>query len=98
MTEVENLMDLIRRLLDGALPPREFVVGYREQFADSRGEDPFELWAAFENLAHAATDYVEKDDLRDAEDIDLATLLSTAQSTYDIATDIIRRRGLHNIR
>lgn len=98
MTEVENLVDLTRRLLGGELAPRQFVVAYRESFSQNRGSDPFELWEAFEDLAYAATDYVERDDLRDPGDIDEATLRSRAQATYDVATDIIRRRGLHNIR
>jgi hypothetical protein len=99
VTEVENLMDLIRRLLAGDLSPGEFDVAYLDRFAENRGSDPVELWEAFRDLAYVASEYVEDDELRDPKfDADAPTLLSAAQSTYDIASDIIRRRGLHNIR
>ena len=99
MTEVENLMELIRRLLAGELPPSEFDGAYLKAFSQNRGSDPYELYEAFHDLWYVAMDYVEDDDLRDPEhDYDTATLMSTAQKTYDTATDIIRRRGLHNIR
>jgi hypothetical protein len=99
VTEVENLMDLIRRLLAGELPPSQFDVAYLNRFAENRGSDPIELWEAFRDLAYVANEYVEDDELRDPKfDADTPTLLNAAQSTYDIALDIIRRRGLHNIR
>ena len=99
MTEVENLMELIRRLLDGELPPSEFDVAYIKRFSENRGSDPYELYEAFHELWYVAMDYVEDDDLRDPEhDFDTPALMSAARKTFDTATDIIRRRGLHNIR
>jgi len=98
VTEVEILMELIRQLLAGELPPSEFDTAYMKRFAESKGSDPYELWEAFQDLWYVVNDYVEDDELRDsASDYDTPTLMNTAQQTYDTATDIIRQRGLHNI-
>jgi hypothetical protein len=99
MTEVENLMELIRRLLAGEMPPGEFDRAYMKAYSENRGSDPYVLYEAFESLWNVVEDFVEDDELRDPEnDADLPALLSAAEKTYVIASDIIRRRGLHNIR
>ena len=99
MTDPGPFVDSIRAYLDGRSPAVEFGVDFNDLYDTTTGADPVELWSAFEELATVAFRYLNECESLDWEgDVDDGHLRAAAQKTYDIASDIIRRRGLGNIR
>lgn len=99
MTDPGPFLESIRTYLEGRTPAADFAVDFNDLYDTTAGADPVELWIAFEELATVAFRYLNECESLDWEgDVDSRPLLAAAQSTYDVASDIIRRRGMNNIR
>lgn len=99
MTDPRTFLELIGEYLERRTPAVEFAVDFNDLYDTTGGADPIELWVAFEELATVAFRYLNECESLDWKgDVDEEPVRVAAQTTYDTATDIIRRRGLHNIR
>lgn len=99
MTGAELLLESIRAFLDGRTPAVEFAVDFNHLYDTKAGSDPVQLWVAFEELAIVAFRFSNECEAQDWEgEPDAGPMRVSAQTVYETATDIIRRRGLHNIR
>lgn len=98
MTDPELLLESIRGFLDGRSQAAEFAQDFDYLEKTNGVSDPAQLCWTFEDLGRVTSDYLDEFGVEEPPDeVFVARMRAQAQTTYETAVDIIRRRGLRNI-